>query len=132
MANLSERLKFLREKKGWSKVETAKRIGLKAPSTYGNWEYGLRQPDLEMIAKIAKLYGVSVDYLLGENDLPSYEKLHTKTSPDITIYVEAVCEKMEFEDDLFLGKKELSESAKDYLVESLQFALKQAEKLNKI
>ncbi len=132
MADLSARLKFLREKKGWSKVEAAKRIGLKAPSTYGNWEYGLRQPDLEMIAKIAKLYGVSVDYLLGENDLPSYEKQHAKVSPDITIYVEAVCEKLELEENLLLGKKALSEAAKDYLIESLQFALKQAEKLNKI
>ncbi|EUJ53509.1 helix-turn-helix domain-containing protein [Listeria fleischmannii] len=132
MAKLSERLKFLREKKNWSKVQTAKYLGLKAPSTYGNWEYGLREPDLEMVAKIALLYGVSIDYLLGENDLPTYELLHHKTSPDISIYIEAICDKLKTQTNLFLGKKELSEATQDYLVESLHFSLKQAEKLNKL
>lgn len=54
----------LREKHGWSKSTVAKKLGLKAMSTYANWEYGLRKPDGEMIVKIAELYGVSTDYLL--------------------------------------------------------------------
>ncbi|EMV4585539.1 helix-turn-helix transcriptional regulator, partial [Listeria monocytogenes] len=56
MPNLSNRLTLLREKQGWSKAETARRLGLKAPSTYGNWEYGIREPDLEMVTQIATLY----------------------------------------------------------------------------
>lgn len=65
MPNLSNRLTLLREKQGWSKAETARRLGLKAPSTYGNWEYGIREPDLEMVTQIATLYDVSVDYYLA-------------------------------------------------------------------
>ncbi|MDM5299258.1 helix-turn-helix transcriptional regulator [Bacillus pumilus] len=58
----------LREKHGWSKSTVAKKLGLKAMSTYANWEYGLRKPDGEMIVKIAELYGVSTDYLLTGKD----------------------------------------------------------------
>ncbi|ATV00890.1 MULTISPECIES: helix-turn-helix domain-containing protein [Bacillus] len=54
----------LREKKGWSKSFVAKKLGIKTMSTYANWEYGLRKPDGEMLVRIAKLYGVTTDYLL--------------------------------------------------------------------
>ena len=61
-------LEKLREEKGWTKTEVARRLGMKTVSTYANWEYGLRQPDNEMLVKIARLYGVSTDYLLGLED----------------------------------------------------------------
>lgn len=69
MTNLSRQLTLLREKQGWTKRETARRLGLKAPSTYGNWEYGIREPDLSMVREIAALYDVTVDYLIGEDDV---------------------------------------------------------------
>lgn len=69
MDNLTGKiLTELREKHGWSKSTVAKKLGLKAMSTYANWEYGLRKPDGEMIVKIAELYGVSTDYLLTGKD----------------------------------------------------------------
>jgi len=66
MENITgKRLEFLRERKGWTKSLVAKKLGIKTVSTYANWEYGLRQPDSEMLVKIANLYDVSVDYILG-------------------------------------------------------------------
>ncbi|EFR89310.1 toxin-antitoxin system, antitoxin component, Xre family, partial [Listeria innocua FSL S4-378] len=65
MNTLSKKLEYLRNSKGWSKVEVAKRLGMKASSTYSNWEYGNREPDIDTLKRIADLYGVSVDYLLG-------------------------------------------------------------------
>lgn len=74
MSTLSKRLKELRENRGWTKVETSKRLGMKASSTYSNWEYGNREPDIEQIKAIASLFDVSVDYLIGGNDtsIPSW------------------------------------------------------------
>lgn len=69
MSILATRLKELRENKGWSKTEVARRLGMKASSTYSNWEYGNREPDLEMVTKIARLYQVSTDYLLGNKEI---------------------------------------------------------------
>jgi transcriptional regulator with XRE-family HTH domain len=57
-------LENLRDSKGWSKTEVARRLGIKTVSTYANWEYGIRTPDKDMLAKIAKLYDVSIDFLI--------------------------------------------------------------------
>lgn len=132
LVGFSQRLKLLRDKKGWSKVETARRLGLKAPSTYGNWEYGLRQPDLEMVAKIAELFGVSVDYLLGENNIPSYDLETKEKQADILYRLEKICEDIEYESGLQLGKNTLSEPAGEYILDSLAFMIKQAKKWNQI
>ncbi|MFS0655632.1 helix-turn-helix domain-containing protein [Bacillus sp. 179-C3.3 HS] len=78
----------LREKHGWSKSTVAKKLGLKAMSTYANWEYGLRKPDGDMIVKIADLYGVSTDYLLTGKDksVPGYDLAN---DPDLQIAFKA-------------------------------------------
>lgn len=65
-----KRLELLRENKGWTKSLVARKLGIKAVSTYANWEYGIRQPDNKMLVKIADLFDVSVDYLLGRTDDP--------------------------------------------------------------
>lgn len=71
MSKLGDRLKYEREKRGWSQVYVAQRLNMKRSSTYANWEYNLRQPDAEMITKLAELYEVSTDYLLGLTKDPS-------------------------------------------------------------
>ncbi|MDA3964902.1 helix-turn-helix domain-containing protein [Enterococcus thailandicus] len=68
MQTLSERLTTLREEHEWTKTYVAKQLGLKNLGTYANWEYGTREPDNEMLAKIANLYKVTTDYLLGLTD----------------------------------------------------------------
>lgn len=32
---------------------------------YANYEYGIREPDFDTVIKLAKLYNVTTDYLLG-------------------------------------------------------------------
>ncbi|MCM6843998.1 helix-turn-helix domain-containing protein [Latilactobacillus curvatus] len=71
MSKLSERLTYLRESKGWSKTLVVKKLGLKNLGTYANYEYGTREPDMEIIVKLAKLYEVTTDYLLGNTDNPA-------------------------------------------------------------
>ncbi|MBL5768021.1 helix-turn-helix domain-containing protein [Heyndrickxia sporothermodurans] len=69
MENLTPKiLERLRENKGWSKTTVAKKLGIKTVSTYANWEYGIRTPDKDMLAKIAEIYGVSTDYLITGED----------------------------------------------------------------
>lgn len=65
--NIGKRIRNLREKKGMSREEFAKRLGLSywAVSKYENGE---RNPDAETLNKIADILGVTVDYLLGRNN----------------------------------------------------------------
>lgn len=67
MTDFSNKLKQLREGKGWSKTNVAKHLGVLL-STYANWEYGISEPDIETINQIATLYDVSNGYLMGNNN----------------------------------------------------------------
>lgn len=69
MIDFATKLINLRESHDWSKTYVANHLGLKNMQTYANWEYSKSEPDKDMLVKIAKLYDVSVDYLLGNSDL---------------------------------------------------------------
>ncbi|CAM3505626.1 DNA-binding helix-turn-helix protein [Streptococcus pluranimalium] len=64
MSKFASRLKELRKKHGLTQKEIAKLIGI-SQSSYSNWENGNREPSLENVVRLAKLFGVTTDYLLG-------------------------------------------------------------------
>ena len=67
---LPKRLKLLRDKKGYKQQFVADKIGVRS-NTLSGYETGSRSPDPEMIKKLAELYGVTTDYLLGHSDKPN-------------------------------------------------------------
>lgn len=60
----SVKLKEIRKEKGITQTELAKKLGV-ASGTVGNWESGKREPDFETVSRLARFFGVSVDWLLG-------------------------------------------------------------------
>lgn len=60
-------LNELRKKRGILQKEIAKELKI-SQQAYANYENGKRQPDIEMLSKIADYFGVSVDYLLGRTE----------------------------------------------------------------
>ncbi|WP_370785416.1 helix-turn-helix domain-containing protein [Ruminococcus callidus] len=71
-----ETLKLLREKSGESMSKTAEFLGI-PKGTYASYEYGKREPNIEMISKISHHFGVTTDYLLGREPAPEHEDLST-------------------------------------------------------
>lgn len=67
MVNLGERLRELRTEKELSQAQVAKRMGV-SPAIISSYENSVKQPSLENLVKIAYLYNVSTDYLLGISD----------------------------------------------------------------
>lgn len=65
---LASRLKSEREKLGMNKKEVSEQLGIPY-TTYCNYEAGSREPNSEMLKKIANYYSVTLDYLLGLSDL---------------------------------------------------------------
>ena len=61
---LAENIKRLRAEKGMSQKELAIRLSV-SPQAVSRWENGLAYPDIEMLPRIAELYGVSLDTLMG-------------------------------------------------------------------
>ncbi|MCD2257102.1 helix-turn-helix domain-containing protein [Agrilactobacillus fermenti] len=66
----ADKLKELRKSKpGLTQEALAKQLGI-AKTTYSSYEQGKRQPDYEMLQKIANYFDVTSDYLLGINQTP--------------------------------------------------------------
>jgi|GEM_PF-1644021 len=79
------KLKQLRELKKISQYELAKDLNV-AQSTIGMWESNKRQPDHEMLIKVASYFDVTIDYLLLGNEPTKQKPIDTQfSSEDIAL-----------------------------------------------
>ena len=69
MSVFGNRLKAMRENAGWTKTYTANRLHLPL-TTYANYEYGKREPDIDTIGSMSTLFNTTNDYLMGKTDDP--------------------------------------------------------------
>ena len=60
-----ERLKTLREERGYTKQRLSELMEMKTYTSITAWENGTNFPRGREIIKLAKLYNVSADYILG-------------------------------------------------------------------
>ena len=58
---LGARIAALRRAAGWNQAELAQRLQISS-SAVGMYEQGRREPSAEMLVRMAKTLGVSVDY----------------------------------------------------------------------
>ena len=103
-----ETLKALREDSGESMSKAAESIGI-PKGTYASYEYGKREPNIEMISKIAEYFGVTTDYLLGRPD--------AKEPPDPIASLPTVDE---MEKDLFREWLDLDEASRKAFLDILR------------
>ncbi len=76
MASIPNNIKFLRKKHGYTQEKFATALGINRPSV-GAYEEGRANPRLTILAKMADLFNISVDELIGEdlakeNYVPKY------------------------------------------------------------
>lgn len=64
---LSKRLKECRKDKGYTQGQVAIYCDI-TEKTYQNYELMTRQPKIEILIKIADLFDVSIDYLVGRTN----------------------------------------------------------------
>lgn len=85
-----ENLKSLMASRGYSAKSLAEELDI-VPSTVSRYLTGVRQPDLPYVIKIAELFNVSIDWLLGNcgeklNVLPAEHQrlihLYSIATPD--------------------------------------------------
>ena len=65
---LGKRLEECRKELNMTKKEVAELLQIDQ-STYGKYELGKREPDAEMLQKLADIFGTSVDYVLGRTNI---------------------------------------------------------------
>ena len=71
---LGNRIKSLREAKGLKQEELAQKVSV-SPSAIGMYETNKREPNNEIILKLAEFFNVSTDYLLGKSDIRNPDKI---------------------------------------------------------
>lgn len=65
---LGNRIRYLRNEKGWNQEQLGKKMNL-AKVTISQYENETRSPNPDIINQFADLFDVSVDYLLGRDDV---------------------------------------------------------------
>ena len=66
-------LKKLRKERNLSQKQFAE-IFHSSQNTVSQWENGTREPSIKAIQDIAKFFGVTTDYLLGNDDTPQQDE----------------------------------------------------------
>lgn len=83
----TERLKAIRSQKKVTQKEAADALGI-SPNTYKNYEQGMREPNNEMLCKLADYFQVTTDYLLGrepQTDAMQMLMSQTDVSPETLV-----------------------------------------------
>ena len=113
-------LRELRLSKKLTQEETAKIIGV-ARGTYTHYELNKREPDNDTLLKIANLFGVTTDYLLGHTSSTEAKK----TPKDLAKFLENT-------EVMFDGEvHHLDEEDKQKLKNAPEFVFWQAKEKNK-
>lgn len=60
----ADRIKALRESRGWTQAELARRMNM-TRNGINSWEQWLSMPSPQSLVDLARLFSVSTDYLLG-------------------------------------------------------------------
>lgn len=75
---LGDRLRQLREDRGLDQRDLAEYLSIDR-STYGKYETGKSNPDLEKLSTLAAYFNVTVDWLMGRSKLKNPERDYKET-----------------------------------------------------
>lgn len=82
MLDIGSKIIELRKAQNWSQEDLAKKIN-SSRVMVGNYERNTNTPSIDILLKIAKVFDVSIDYLIGEGKVSSYNKDVLKRINDI-------------------------------------------------
>ncbi|WP_413539086.1 LexA family protein [Enterococcus malodoratus] len=77
MDTLGKRIRILRERKNWTQTELSQELGMKTYTTVSKWESDENFPKGKDLKKLAELFGVSSDYLLGLSTVSKQDDIST-------------------------------------------------------
>ncbi|HLR34674.1 MAG TPA: helix-turn-helix transcriptional regulator [Tissierellales bacterium] len=82
--SFGERLKQVRENNNLTREDLANKLNI-SYSAISKYETNIRFPDQETLSKIADLFNVTTDYLLGRSDIPNpYMKENTSPADKLS------------------------------------------------
>ncbi|MBA4602134.1 helix-turn-helix domain-containing protein [Thermoactinomyces mirandus] len=131
MSTFSDRIRKLRAKSGLSQSELASRINI-AKSTLAMYETGKREPNFDIVRRIADFFDVSVDYLLGQidNPLPLKHQTDELKKNEVSILdLEKAIEMIE-KGKAHFGGYNLTEEDRDFIAKMIRLVIERKRKGN--
>ncbi|WP_144559589.1 helix-turn-helix domain-containing protein [Shouchella miscanthi] len=119
MSVLSERLKEARLKSGLKQIEASKKLGI-SNGTLSGYERDYRDPDTNILNKMATLYDVSVDWLIGKTNTESEDDVIEAALKDPKAKV------------LFANWNDMNDEQKDEALQMIQYVLYKKDKDNRV
>ena len=140
MSVLGQRLKQAREESRYTQIVAAKKLGI-SNGTLSGYEREYRDPDTDILNKMADLYDVSVEWLMGRSDkkLPDSNFNNLQLTNKDELDMAKRMEKMKKDliegnadgEDLNYKGEPMSEEAIESLLEALEHAERIATLANK-
>lgn len=138
MEKEKSRIRSIRRQKDISGTKVAEMLGISAQYYY-DIEKGKRNLSAEMAAKLADIFEVSTDYLLGKTDDPSpnskwdskLPELTEKEERDIAKDLQRIMDNLESSEGLMYDGEPLDEETKELIKISLENSMRLAKKLAK-
>ena len=119
---LSLRLRLLRVASGMKQGEIAELLGV-GRSAYTYYELSRSKPDYDSLIKLAKLFHVSIDYLVGLSNFPEIATRPQVSAdvPDERLILESNVAQLERDERYYLALfRQLSPDAQADILEQLQ------------
>ena len=136
--SFSKRLAELRHDHGMTQRELADKIGV-SRGTIGMYEISKRDPDTDTLVKIARVFNVTTDYLLGNTDLvkesvsnkdfyisEDYAEKYNVTKKDLTEYKNFI----KYAGTLFMNDQ-VAEEDKEALFKDISNMFWESKEINK-
>lgn len=120
---VKNRIKMLRKEQGLTQKDIADFLGV-TPKAVSFYELEQREPSNEMLQKLAKKFNVSVDYLLGADEILNIATPKTKKIPkDLKKILE--------DEAITLNGRLVSEEDKEKMMRILEAAFYEAKEMNR-
>ncbi|MBC9788585.1 helix-turn-helix domain-containing protein [Carnobacterium maltaromaticum] len=118
------RLKQLRTENKMTQTELGEKLNVTKASISG-YENGTRNPDQESLVKIAEIFNVSTDYLLGKDEnKKKYYELTDKDEKDISERLQVMIEDLENNAHYSKENGEMDDNTRELLIMSLENSLR--------
>jgi len=82
---LGKTIAVLRKKKNMTQRDLGKALGV-STSAIAMWETGQREPDAETLTTIANYFEVSIDELLGREEIPTNKVFTEEIPPEVNVF----------------------------------------------
>ncbi len=127
-----KRIRKLRLEQNLKQKDLAEKLKI-STSSIGMYERELRQPDAEILKKIANYFGVSIDYILGKSDKRDHSELTQKDERNIGKTLDVLRDQIDNNEngELNYNGIEVTEDDAELLLDALEIALRRIKKKNK-